>query len=218
MDTLNLATLIARLTDDEGFRARVYDDATGRELTPGSVVRGTPTIGYGTTVVTRDQARWLVESRVAIVLRALHEQLSWFDRLPGVAQEVLVEMGYQMGTGDGNPAGPDGVMDFTRTLEALRTGRWRDAAAGMRESLWYRQTPRRAERAARRIEALIHGPATPPQPTAPPAHDEAKAAATPADPAPRSGPGSASESPPRSPRQDEATPVPDPQRWDWWQT
>ena len=137
--------LIELLKREEGFRARVYDDATGKELRRGDVVKGVPTIGYGTTVVTRDQAGWLLASRLATDHEALRKTLPWTAELPDVAQEVLLAMAYQLGL--------DGLRKFQRTLSCLQSRDYHGAADAMLASHWARQTPARVERMA----ALIRG-------------------------------------------------------------
>jgi lysozyme len=137
--------LIELLKTEEGFRARVYDDATGKELRRGDVVKGVPTIGYGTTVLTREQAQWLLASRLATDHEALRKALPWSVELPDVAQEVLLAMAYQLGL--------DGLLKFQRTLSCLQTRDYHCAADAMLASRWARQTPERVERMA----ALIRG-------------------------------------------------------------
>lgn len=64
---------------------------------------------------------------------------------PYMAQVVLVEMCFQMGAG--------AVRKFTGMLKALKAGNYKLAAHEMRDSTWYKQTRRRTEELARRIEA-----------------------------------------------------------------
>ena len=54
-------------------------------------------------------------------------------------------MVFQMGKG--------GVAKFKNTLKAMADGDYKGAAAGIRNSAWYRQTTRRAEVMARRVES-----------------------------------------------------------------
>lgn len=64
---------------------------------------------------------------------------------PYMVQLVLVEMAYQMGIGK--------VREFRQMLRFMAEGKYKLAAREMRDSLWYRQTRRRTEILARRIEA-----------------------------------------------------------------
>jgi len=70
--------------------------------------------------------------------------LPWLDSLDPVRQAYVISMAFQMGVA--------GVLQFKHTLAALRDQRWNDAAGGVRESLWHRQTFLRAERCARAFE------------------------------------------------------------------
>lgn len=136
--------LYDRLVQHEGVRLTVYDDATGKPIQPGSEVKGNPTIGIGTLLcspggITRDEADMLCKNRIAIAyaaVDALHVGLDEVDP----RYEVLAEMAFQMGA--------SGLAQFTNTLQAIRDKRWNDAAQGMLNSLWARQTPSRARELA----------------------------------------------------------------------
>jgi len=143
--------LVDMLQREEGFRARVYDDATGKELRKGDVVKGVPTIGYGTTVVTKEQAAWLLKTRLEADYEALRKALPWIVGLPDVAQEVLVAMAYQMGL--------DGLLKFKRTLSYLQSRDYHGAADGMLASQWAKQTPARVKRMAVLIRGLAENQA-----------------------------------------------------------
>lgn len=60
-----------------------------------------------------------------------------------VRQAVLVSMAYQMGVA--------GLAGFKNTLKAVAEKRWSDAAKGMLDSRWARQTPSRANRHANQM-------------------------------------------------------------------
>lgn len=71
--------------------------------------------------------------------------IPWFDRLNEPRQAVLIGMAFQLGV--------KGVLGFNRTLGAIRDERYADAATGMKNSLWAKQTPRRANILARQMES-----------------------------------------------------------------
>lgn len=133
--------LYDRLLRHEGIRLTVYDDATGKPIQPGSEVKGNPTIGIGTLLcspggITQAEAEYLCRNRIAVAqatVDALHVGLSDGDP----RYDVLVEMAFQMGG--------SGLAQFKNTLQAVRDKRWNDAADGMLNSLWARQTPSRAQ-------------------------------------------------------------------------
>ena len=80
---------------------------------------------------------------IAAVVHVLDLRLPWWRSLSDPRQDVLVQMGFQMGV--------EGELGFTRTLADLRAGRFDSAAARMLDSAWARQTPSRAGRLARQI-------------------------------------------------------------------
>ena len=56
-------------------------------------------------------------------------------------------MAYQMGI--------DGLAGFKNTLKNIAAGRWNDAATGMLDSKWAKQTPNRARRHAEQMRTNI---------------------------------------------------------------
>jgi len=63
---------------------------------------------------------------------------------------VLQSMAYQMGV--------QGLAAFKNTLQAVIERRWKDAAAGMLDSRWARQTPERAQRHAQQMRTGVWAP------------------------------------------------------------
>lgn len=140
---MSLVNLIAA---DEGFRAHVYDDATGAPIIPGSVVKGHPTIGYGLALdvdgLSPGEALQLLTARLSVVQTALKRR-EWYLSLSPVRQDAIAAMAYQLGV--------SGVDSFTSMIAALVANRWGDAAAAMLNSRWASQTPKRAAKTARMI-------------------------------------------------------------------
>lgn len=96
--------------------------------------------------ITEDEANnLLIEDTKTCINGASSIYASYKMKTPYIAQIVLCQMVYQMGKGT--------VLKFKDMLNALAQNNYREAAAHMRNSAWYRQTPRRAELMARRIEA-----------------------------------------------------------------
>jgi lysozyme len=151
-----------QLTSEEGRRAESYRDN----------VRGIWTIGIGHTgpnigpgvVWNNAMIDMTFANDVAEKIAEVTKALPWFAVLPGDAaddgtanarQAVLLQMAFQMGTGHApNPAKNDpgdGLLEFQHTLAAVRDGRWHDAQAGMLQSKWARQTPKRVARLAEQM-------------------------------------------------------------------
>ena len=121
---------LARLKNEEGFRADPYHDS-----------RGVLTIGFGTNIgegITRREAEFLLRERLEATYETLFKELPWLSAAPELQQSAILDMGYQLGA--------HGVLEFHMMLGALRAG---DCPAAKRAALnsdWARETPERAER------------------------------------------------------------------------
>ncbi|SOK58509.1 Phage baseplate hub subunit (T4-like gp5) / Phage tail lysozyme (T4-like gp5) [Yersinia phage fHe-Yen9-04] len=117
---------------------------------------GYPTIGYGhlltegenfKTGLTESQANELLAKDLASKVadaKSLYEQ---YNMTGGIElQKVLTQMVFQMGKGK--------VSQFKNTLSCMGRGDYKGAAAGMRNSAWYKQTTSRAEKLAKIVESL----------------------------------------------------------------
>jgi lysozyme len=139
---------------------RLLQRDEGRKLDPYRDSLGLWTIGYGHLIDRRKGGRlpdWLKSFPISqeeaehlldtdVVEKEIELSQSWpaFESQSALIKAVMVSMAFQMGVG--------GVMAFTRTLQAIEEQRWADAGRGMRESLWARQTPKRATRLALAVE------------------------------------------------------------------
>lgn len=68
-----------------------------------------------------------------------------FDDLDPVRQAALISMCFQLGAA--------GLAKFVKTIRFINLGKFEEAAAEMRNSLWYTQTPNRAEELAFMVES-----------------------------------------------------------------
>lgn len=126
---------------EEGCRSDAYLDT-----------RGIWTIGIGHTgPEVHEGLTWSdaqISEQFAKDYQKAHDgikaELPWFDQLDPVRQAYVISMAFQMGVA--------GILQFRHTLAALRDQHWADAAGGVRDSLWHRQTFLRAERCARAFE------------------------------------------------------------------
>lgn len=129
--------LVDELKRDEGLRLTPYRD-TGGKLT----------IGYGHTgrdvtpglVWTQGAADDALIEDIAIAQSELDEALRWWRTLDDSRQDVMVELAFNLGIG--------GLLEFTRTLAAIRAGQWARASAGMLLSAWAGEVGGRAARLA----------------------------------------------------------------------
>ena len=136
---------------EEGRKNRAYPDP----LTDGAPW----TIGIGHTgpevheglVWTDAQVDSAFRVDLGTAFQACLDRFSpWFGDMSDARQAVLVSMMFQMG--------PSRLLKFVNTLNAMRLGRYAAAAAGMQNSLWARQTPLRAGRAAEQMKTGVWNP------------------------------------------------------------
>lgn len=121
-----IAGTIEALKREEGFSA-----------TPYQCTAGVWTIGYGFTNLTQPEAAVILEMRVKALDRALYEH-GWYRKQNDVRKGVLIQMAFQLGL--------HGLLKFHRMIDALEGGFYQSAAAEMRNSRWFQQTPDRATR------------------------------------------------------------------------
>lgn len=138
---MDLERFYRRLAAKEACRPRVYDDATGKSIVPGSAVIGHPTIGIGHACdvndLSPDVIRQILREDVAAKVADCRSRLDFFDSLDSVRQEIVVEMAFNLGTA--------GLIDgFPKMMAALRRKDWSLAAAEMGNSLWASQVGKRA--------------------------------------------------------------------------
>ena len=129
---------LKQLASDEGFRGQPYV-CTG----------GKVTIGYGFNLddwpLTEAECLPILKSRAERVKADLANRIGCFYALPEAAQDVLINMAYQMGV--------SGLLGFRRFLRALELRKYEDAYHEGMQSLWAQQTPNRA----RRLMDIIRG-------------------------------------------------------------
>lgn len=128
-----------QLEVDEGREATMYKDS-----------RGYWTIGVGRLIDPKKGAK-LRESEIDFLFdndcRGAEGELAatfpWFPRLNPARQAALVNMCFQLGL----PT----LLEFERTLRAIRDEHWEDARHHMMSSDWAKQTPHRARRVAHQM-------------------------------------------------------------------
>jgi lysozyme len=141
---MTTARLAQAIEAEEGRRLHAYPDPlTGAEPWTIGVGHTGPEVRVGLTW-TDAQASDALKADIARAMSGLDRALPWWRDLEHPRQDVLVQMAFQMGV--------RGVLGFHRTLGMLRDRDFEGAAQGLRQSLWARQTPARAERLAKIIE------------------------------------------------------------------
>lgn len=129
-----LSDLAADLNRDEGLRLKPYRDTVGK-LTIG-IGRNLDDVG-----ISEAEAEYLLQQDIDRTMADMDRLMPWWRGLDDTRKRVLINMGFNLGV--------PGLMKFKNTLAAVKEGRYTDAADGMLDSLWARQTKGRAIRLAR---------------------------------------------------------------------
>jgi len=120
---------ISNLKKSEGFQAKVYKCPAGKL-----------TVGYGRNLedrgITQFEAEYLMMNDVEDTEKELSNRLSYWNRIDRVRQEVLIDMGFNMGVG--------GLLKFVKTLGFVEKGNYRQASEEMLRSRWAEQVGNRA--------------------------------------------------------------------------
>ena len=135
----------------EGMKLKVYDDATGKNLSKGDVAQGHPTIGVGRNVagdglgISEEEARFMLHADID---RVEQEAKSWdiYHELDSTRQAVLLDMLFNMGLTRFNPD------KWPKMFQALQDKNWVEASNQMRSSAWAAQVKSRSERLAKLME------------------------------------------------------------------
>lgn len=133
------------MTDFTVNITRLLRGEEGEVLTEYKDHLGYSTIGVGRLIdarkgggITVEESAYLLSNDIQKKMSELERKLPWVKELDEARRGVLLSMAFQMGT--------EGLLGFKNTLEMVRTGRYTDAAKGMLNSLWAKQTPQRAKR------------------------------------------------------------------------
>lgn len=147
-----MTTIVDVIHFEEGWRSKPY-----------LCSEGYPTVGYGFKIGPKGAdigmyqftlpldagGLWLmslIDQKLADMMRD-NGISSALDACCDARKAVLVSMAYQMGVA--------GLAGFKNTLKAISEKRWTDAANGMLDSLWAKQTPGRAKRHAEQMRSGV---------------------------------------------------------------
>ena len=140
--------IISMLNYEEGFSAKPYYCSAGyptigigKRIGP----KGAPLSQYQFTVSKQLAAVWLSEElQQKVADMSTHANITAAMAACNDSRKaILISMAYQMGA--------DGLAKFNNTLKAVAEQRWNDAANGMLNSAWAKQTPNRAKRHAQQM-------------------------------------------------------------------
>ena len=132
-------SLLDKIKEHEGFRSSVYQ-----------CTQGVDTIGYGFAIkdleLTKDIAEQILIKKIAELESNISKKFDWYMYLPQEAKEVVINMCYQLGI--------SGFSKFKKTIYLLETEQYEEASVEMLDSLWAKQTPRRAKELSEVIRSL----------------------------------------------------------------
>lgn len=137
---------------NEGFRDKVYEDSLGYK-----------TVGYGflTSALTPDElainggkiepmspevADKILDLKLKKLKAELNEIFYWVKDKPDILQDALLEMAYQLGISK--------MINFKNTLNAIKENEYDLAIGGLKNSLWYVQTPKRVNNLIKVLETI----------------------------------------------------------------
>ena len=143
---LDMPRLLKSVRDHEGFRDQVYLDTLNKR-----------TVGVGHLCVEdfwEDDKKYSEKILMEILEKDLENAISGAEELlkdcslPSLANEIVVEMVFQLGK--------TGVSKFNNFLAALRDNppQWLTASEEMLDSRWAKQTPNRAKGMSEVIASL----------------------------------------------------------------
>lgn len=139
--------LRAELRGDEGEVLKVYDDATGRPIGPGTLVKGNPTAGVGRNMsgrgLTMAEAEYLLTNDIAACEAELAPSMPWITTLSPARQTVIYSLYFNVGLG--NPA--RFLAKWPHFLAQMQAGAYAAAADNLEASEpWASQVGPRAHR------------------------------------------------------------------------
>ncbi len=149
---MDIERLTADLKRDEGFRAKVYDDADGQSVLQGSTLVGFPTIGIGRNLqhrgITESEAEYLLRNDIFDATMDAMKVVKNFEELNEIRQEVIINMTFNMGVSR--------LLGFRNMRKAVEAEDFDEAAIQMLDSRWANQVSVRATRLAERMKTGEH--------------------------------------------------------------
>jgi lysozyme len=140
---MNLSKIRQILLKHEGFRLKVYDDATGKDISPGYTLEGHPTIGIGRALdvngISKQEAMILLDTDINLCIEEANKYF-WFKELNEVRQAVIISMIFNLGA--------SGFSNFKRMIKALQNNDFIKASEEMLNSSWALQLPIRSKELA----------------------------------------------------------------------
>lgn len=139
MSVVDLELLKQELIRDEGLRLEVYPDSLGFW-----------TIGVGHLIpnripsISETEAYRILDNDIDQCVSDISAENWYLACTSDTQRRGLLNMRFQLG--------PKRLRTFKNSLHLIEQAKWLEAGLELRKSLWYSQTPLRAERVIRMIE------------------------------------------------------------------
>lgn len=148
--------IIQRLVVNEGIRYQPYKCpagfltiGVGRNLETNPLTSEEKKVcGDYMRGITKEQCYYLLRHDIEKVKKELDKNCPWWINLSNDRQFVMIDLCFNLGITK--------LLKFKNTLLYLSTGFYKQAAINLRESVYYKQVTKRAERNARCIETGIY--------------------------------------------------------------
>lgn len=151
MSKINVNRLMRQLEIDEGKKLKPYLDTEGL-LTVGIghlIKKSDPPairdLKLGDSI-TEDECRELFNADLAIAISDFRIIFDNWETIPAEAQEILINMLFNLGR--------DRFLKFKKLIAAVYASDWKEAAAQMEDSRWYRQVGDRSKRLVNRMRVI----------------------------------------------------------------
>lgn len=131
----NLQQMQSELIRDEGTQYRAYKDSLGNWTIGVGHLLGSG--DWGGTVWTGDKISSVLVTDITNAYNRIADKDFYLAMDTDARRRALVNMSFQLG---------DHIFEFVHSLAFLKDHQWSQATDHLRESLWYSQTPARAER------------------------------------------------------------------------
>jgi len=134
-----MSNLIVNIKKNEGYISTVYKDSLGID-----------TIGYGFAIkdlnLEEDICDIILERKINKLRAEVKKRFKWYDNMPVIIREVVMEMCYQMGV--------TGFSKFKKTIGFFETKDFKSASVEMLDSKWAVQTPGRAKQLSEKVRKV----------------------------------------------------------------
>jgi lysozyme len=146
---MNITQLREQLKIDEGVKYEIYKDHLGYDTfgIGHLVVKEDAEFGQPVgTKVSEDRVNEVFEKDVQKMIKEAKILFPNFDSLPEEAQQVIVNMTFNMG----RPR----LSNFKKFIAYINESKWEEASKEMLNSAWAKQVGKRAQRLSDRIKAI----------------------------------------------------------------